>query len=383
MNSQGNLKGQLRAAHQNVSTSLCEPARRNRSPWSWGRLWRVAGFSIAGLLILLMAAVVLAPRSSSAAQIAISVRVGPPPLPVYDQPLCPGPGYIWTPGYWAYDPDNGYYWVPGTWVVAPEPGFLWTPGYWGWSGGLFLWHGGYWGPHVGFYGGINYGFGYTGVGYEGGYWRGREFFYNRTVNNVNAVNIRNVYNRNVVNNVSVTRVAYNGGPGGITARPAAGEMTAEHERHIAATSLQQQHQNLARQNRAQFASVNHGRPSVTASARPAQFHAQPAERAGGAAARPSKAPAANRNFEREQGRTPSAASRPTYTPAHTQPRQEKAPIRNAERPQGRTAESRPAHSQPSHAAAPNRNASHPPAQERRSNPPEERKPPAHGSEPRH
>ena len=24
---------------------------------------------------------------------------------------------------------------------------------------------GYWGPHVGFYGGINYGYGYGGVGY--------------------------------------------------------------------------------------------------------------------------------------------------------------------------------------------------------------------------
>ena len=380
MSSQGNLNGQLWATHRNVSTSLCEPAARNHSPLSTGRLWRVAGSLIAGLLIFLMAAAVIAPIPSSAAEIAISVRIGPPPLPVYAQPLCPGPGYIWTPGYWAYDPDNGYYWVPGTWVLAPEPGFLWTPGYWGWSGGLFLWHVGYWGPHVGFYGGINYGFGYTGAGYEGGYWRGREFFYNRTVNNVNVVNIRNVYNRTVVNNVSVTRVAYNGGPGGITARPAAGEMTAEHERHITATGLQQQHQNLARQNRAQFASVNHGRPSVMASARPAQFHAQPAERPGGAAARPSRTPSANRNVERPQGRTASGGE---SRPAHTQPRQERAPVRNAERPQGRTPESRPAHSQPSHAAAPNRNASHPPAQERKSNPPEERKTPAHGSEPHH
>ena len=37
-----------------------------------------------------------------------------------DSRLCaaglPGPGYIWTPGYWAYDPADGYYWVPGTWV---------------------------------------------------------------------------------------------------------------------------------------------------------------------------------------------------------------------------------------------------------------------------
>ena len=41
-------------------------------------------------------------------------------------------------------------------------------------------------------GGINYGFGYTGVGYEGGYWRGREFYYNRSVTNINTTNITNV-----------------------------------------------------------------------------------------------------------------------------------------------------------------------------------------------
>ena len=83
-------------------------------------------------LILLIAATAV----SSWGQVVISVRFGPPVLPVYAQPLCPGPGYIWTPGYWAWGPDDdGYYWVPGTWVIAPQPGFLWTPGYWGFGGG--------------------------------------------------------------------------------------------------------------------------------------------------------------------------------------------------------------------------------------------------------
>lgn len=44
--------------------------------------------------------------------ISISARIAPPPLPVYEQPECPTDGYLWTPGYWAYDDDNGYYWVP-------------------------------------------------------------------------------------------------------------------------------------------------------------------------------------------------------------------------------------------------------------------------------
>ena len=90
--------------------------------------------------------------------IAISVDVEPPPLPVYDQPPIPEPGYLWVPGYWAWDDDTGYYWVPGTWVLPPEPALLWTPGYWGWNDGVYVFHEGYWGPQIGFYGGVAYGF---------------------------------------------------------------------------------------------------------------------------------------------------------------------------------------------------------------------------------
>src|SRR5262249_29659943 len=117
--------------------------------------------------------------------VGVSVNIAPPVLPVYVQPPCPAPGYIWVPGYWAWGGDeDGYYWVPGTWALAPSVGLLWTPGWWGWGDGVYLWHAGYWGPHVGFYGGINYGFGYGGLGYEGGEWRGNQFYYNRSVTNV-------------------------------------------------------------------------------------------------------------------------------------------------------------------------------------------------------
>src|SRR5579871_5395446 len=139
---------------------------------------------------LLFAAVVLTMSIAASAQVGITVSFGPPPLPIYEQPLCPGEGYIWTPGYWAWDGDD-YYWVPGTWVLAPEVGFLWTPPWWGWDGGVFLFHEGFWGPQIGFYGGINYGFGYFGEGYAGGRWEGDRFFYNRSVTNINVVNIRN------------------------------------------------------------------------------------------------------------------------------------------------------------------------------------------------
>src|SRR5258708_8735255 len=119
--------------------------------------------------ILMLSVSVLSLSTASSVKIGMGVAGGivPPALPVYAQPLCPGPGYFWTPGYWAWDDDDGYYWVPGTWVVAPV-GMLWTPGYWAFSDGFYGWHGGYWGPHVGFYGGINYGFGYGGAGFYGG-----------------------------------------------------------------------------------------------------------------------------------------------------------------------------------------------------------------------
>src|SRR6202790_5697034 len=161
---------------------------------------------------LLLAIVVLTYSAASFSQIAVggSVRIGPPSLPVYAQPICPAPGYFWTPGYWAWNDDEGYYWVPGTWVVAPV-GMLWTPGYWGWGGGFYAWHGGYWGPHVGFYGGINYGFGYGGVGFVGGEWRHGAFFYNTAVMHVDHVHFRNVYEDRKVIVRNESHVAFNGG----------------------------------------------------------------------------------------------------------------------------------------------------------------------------
>ena len=168
---------------------------------------------------LLLAALPLA----SQAGVFVSVTIAPPVLPVYEQPPIPGPGYIWTPGYWAW--DGSYYWVPGTWVLAPV-GLLWTPGYWGWVDGAYVWNAGYWGPTVGFYGGIDYGFGYGGVGFVGGEWRGGQLYYNRAVTNITTTNITTVYNRTVVNNGPVTHVSFNGGAGGIQARPSGAELAA-------------------------------------------------------------------------------------------------------------------------------------------------------------
>jgi hypothetical protein len=222
--------------------------------------------------LLLFALVMLAMPVASFAQVNISVNFAPPELPVYDQPPCPDEGYIWTPGYWAWDGDD-YYWVPGTWVMAPEVGLLWTPGYWGWGGDSFVFYEGYWGPHVGFYGGVSYGFGYFGHGYEGGRWDNGRFFYNRSVNNVNETVIHNVYNTTVINNnTNVTRVSYNGGNGGVNERPTREEETATHERHVPPPAAQMQHVQAARSNPQLKASVNQGKPPVAATPKPAAFN---------------------------------------------------------------------------------------------------------------
>jgi len=190
---------------------------------------RSAVFSkVRSLLIAasILAPIVTLPVAQAHAGVFVSVNFAPPALPVYVQPPLPAPGYLWTPGFWSYG-DAGYFWVPGVWVQPPSAGVLWTPGYWGYAGGAYGWHGGYWGPHVGFYGGVNYGFGFGGVGFVGGEWRGGAFAYNSAVANFGSVHVTNVYeNRTIVTQntvVNVNHTSFNGGAG-IQAQASASEM---------------------------------------------------------------------------------------------------------------------------------------------------------------
>ena len=233
-----------------------------------------------------------------AAEVEMQANEAPPPLPEYEQPACPVEGYLWTPGYWAWAP-GGYYWVPGTWLQPPRVGFLWTPGYWGFVGGVYMFHAGYWGPHVGFYGGVSYGYGYGGVGFAGGRWVGNSFAYNQSVTNVNVTVVHNTYNETVVNNVTVNRVSYNGGTGGVAATPTAQEKMAAQERHVAATPAQRQHVQQAAATPALLAKNNGGRPAIAATPRPSAFNAPGSVGAHAAASPPPHAPAqahANRGY---------------------------------------------------------------------------------------
>src|SRR5215813_12795409 len=211
---------------------------------------------------LIFAAFLALPFATSFAQVEFSVGWAPPPLPVYEQPACPVAGYIWTPGYWGWDDYYyDYYWVPGVWVPPPRIGLLWTPGWWGWRSGAFVFNQGYWGSTVGFYGGVNYGFGYTGNGYWGGRWSGNTFQYNTAVTNINRTVINNTYvNNSFAKNVNVNRTSFNGGNGGIKAEPNAEQRNAmANAKKEGPTSQQLERQKLASNDQNLRASVNKGK----------------------------------------------------------------------------------------------------------------------------
>jgi hypothetical protein len=277
-----------------------------------------AGLSVPAPVVYAPAAVV----SVGAPEVVLTASEPPPPLPVYEQPPCPEEGFIWTPGNWQYA-SGGYFWVPGTWVQPPRVGVLWTPGYWGFSGGVYGFNPGYWGPHVGFYGGVNFGYGYGGSGFAGGRWDGGHFAYNTAVNNVNVSVVHNTYNETVVNNnVTINRTSYNGGSGGVTAAPTPQERVAAKEQHIAPTQAQTAHVREAIRTPALAAKVNGGHPAIAATARPAAFTGPGVVGAHGAAGREASG--------REESGKPSTPEAPK-TAAHAQAEASHAATERTER----------------------------------------------------
>ena len=355
------------------------------------------------------------------AQVVISVGFAPPEMPVYEQPICPEPNMMWMPGYWAYDQDQGdYYWVPGAWVAAPYDGALWTPPYWGWYGGHYRFHSGYWGRHVGYYGGVDYGYGYGGIGYSGGEWQGNDFRYNTAITRVDQNRIHSTYSdRTIVANNTIannSRVAYNGGPGGIrhTAQPS--EQVAARDKHTAPTSFQTQHATAARSDKTSFAKANKGHPQNVVAAKPLgpqrttpatgsktepkagpQSHAATAQH--NAPAQQHNTPAQQHNAPAQQHNAPAQHATPAAqhaTPAqqHNAPAQHAAPAAQHTTPAQHTApqqQSRPAPQQQARPApqqqarpAPQQQARPAPQQQARPAPqPQQHAAPAPKNEPKH
>ncbi len=178
---------------------------------------------------------------------------------------------MWTPGYWDWsDSDDDYYWEPGSWIEPPSAGLYWTPGYWRYYNGSYLFSDGYWGPDVGFYGGVDYGYGYGGDGYYGGRWQGSQFYYNSAANNFGPRQINTTYTQSVP--AGGNRASFNGGPGGLRVAPTQPQIQAATARHMAPTSTQMAAVRSAQAEPQLRASVNHGAPLIAATVRPGAFH---------------------------------------------------------------------------------------------------------------
>ena len=222
---------------------------------------------------ILLAGLFVIGAMNSIASAQVTITIAPPLLPMYAQPPIPADGYMWTPGYWSWDStNNDYFWVPGTWVIAPFVGALWTPGYWSFEDEGYTWHRGYWGSHVGYYGGISYGFGYVGNGYQGGYWNNGAFRYNSTVNNIGKSTISNRYSSKIEHQDRANRASFNGGNGGIHSHPTKNEQIINSMPHNQPTTEQAHHENVAHDNTDQRFSVNHGQPHIAATSQTGNFN---------------------------------------------------------------------------------------------------------------
>jgi len=91
-----------------------------------------AGFVVMGTLL-----------SACAANGAVIVRVAPPAPRYGVVGVAPGPGYVWTEGYWNWRGAN-YEWVAGRWMRPPRPHAVWVPGVWVQSNRGYAFRRGHW-----------------------------------------------------------------------------------------------------------------------------------------------------------------------------------------------------------------------------------------------
>lgn len=74
---------------------------------------------------------------------AVYVRTPPPPPVAERVVVSPGPGYVWVPGYHAWD-GNAYVWRPGRWDRLPPGRRAWVPGHWVHTRRGWRWVEGHW-----------------------------------------------------------------------------------------------------------------------------------------------------------------------------------------------------------------------------------------------
>lgn len=86
------------------------------------------------------------PLAFGRVDVGISVGAPPPPPQVVAGPIgvAPGPGYVWTNGYWDWN-GGRWVWVGGRWAVPPHGHRIWVePYYHPYGEGHYHYHRGYW-----------------------------------------------------------------------------------------------------------------------------------------------------------------------------------------------------------------------------------------------
>ena len=73
----------------------------------------------------------------------VAAGYGPPPPRYGVVGMAPGPGYVWTDGYWDRR-GSDWYWMQGRWMRPPRPHAVWVPGYWSRHGHDYRFHDGHW-----------------------------------------------------------------------------------------------------------------------------------------------------------------------------------------------------------------------------------------------
>ena len=73
----------------------------------------------------------------------VYVEQPPPAVRVETQTVAPGPGYIWTPGYWRWS-GAGYVWISGSWARPPRVSAVWVRGHWAHRPRGWVWIPGHW-----------------------------------------------------------------------------------------------------------------------------------------------------------------------------------------------------------------------------------------------
>jgi hypothetical protein len=90
----------------------------------------------------LMTAVLFGTLFSACGGAAVIVE-GPPPPRYAVIGVAPGPGYVWTEGYWDLH-GSRWVWAPGRWLRPPRAHTVWVGSEWRREGSHWRYHRGFW-----------------------------------------------------------------------------------------------------------------------------------------------------------------------------------------------------------------------------------------------